>query len=100
VPSARSTAPSGAEGTTESCFCLTGASRQPFVRSLALRSADPSEQRSGSSHEPLSCSIVCLKFDSSLTRAKSIPAGSLDLSLDLPALHWFFGAVGGLEVSG
>jgi hypothetical protein len=41
---------------------------------------------------------VCLKFDSSPTRAKSIPAGSLDLSRDLPVIHWFLGAVGELEV--
>jgi hypothetical protein len=41
---------------------------------------------------------VCLKFDSSPTRAKSIPAGSLDLRRDRPAILWLFGADGELAV--
>lgn len=42
---------------------------------------------------------VCLKFDSSPTRAKSIPVGSLDPRRDPLANLWFLGAIGELAVS-
>jgi hypothetical protein len=41
------TAPSGVGDKTESCSCLTRASRPTFVRALVLRSGVSSEHRSG-----------------------------------------------------
>lgn len=70
-----------------------------FVRAPAPRSVVSSEQGSGRFSRAFVMRRGVSEDRSSPTRAKSIPAGSLDLSRDLPATHWFFGAVGELEVA-